>query len=114
MEMLSEAALEGLSDAEVDTPMTRFGLAVDQQIRNPIQLVAEVDAGGADRGQVPQPWTGRKAEIAASECQRVRPDVAVVEERHAPEVSAEGHADFGRSFEHREATDRQAEATQRT
>src|SRR6185503_7018678 len=43
-----------LTDAEVEAPPTRFRLAVDAKTRNPIQLVAEVDPRGAERGQVPQ------------------------------------------------------------
>src|SRR5690606_3497487 len=106
-------ALERLADAEVDAPAPLLRLAVHEQIRDRVHLIAEIDTSRADRRQVSKPRTHRHAQIAEIEVPRLRPDVAVVDEADGADPVGDRHAHLARPFEHREAADREAEAAQR-
>src|SRR5438445_298113 len=55
---------ERLSDAEVNPPTPRFGLAVHGQSRNAVQLITEVEADRADRCLVAKARADGVPEIA--------------------------------------------------
>src|SRR5262245_57629690 len=95
---IAGAALERLTDAEVDSPWPLFGLSIHPKVRNGIELVSKVDACRTDRSEVPQSGTSRVQEVTGFELQRVGPHVAVVEKRDAPELAHQRHADFRRAF----------------
>src|SRR6266850_4064740 len=81
-----------LTDAEVNPPPARLRLAVHQQGGNRIELVAHVEAHGADRRLIAKPGTHRVAQVVQLEAQRVRPHVAAVEKQDASEVATNDRA----------------------
>src|SRR5262249_52075104 len=103
-------ALKRLTDAEVDPPAARLRAAVDQQSRNRIELVAEVEADRTDRCLIAKPRAHRVAQVAEVETTGIGPDVARVYEEHAAEAALEVEADFLGPGEHAVAADRHAVA----
>src|SRR5438445_10622593 len=83
---------ERLANTEMHPPPPRLQRAVDQQTRNRIELVAHVEANGADRRLVPQSRTDVVPQIAQLDPPRIGPDVAGVEEHDAAKVAAKHRA----------------------
>ena len=77
-----------LADTEVQTETPRLRGAVHQQLRRGIQLIAEVEAERTDRCLISQAGTDRVAEIAGLDAERIRPDIAGVQEQHDAELAA--------------------------
>src|SRR5688572_11127959 len=108
------SASKRLTDTEVKAKRPRLLRAVDEQPWNRIQLKADVESRRADRRHVADTWSHRVAEIPEVQIPRLRPDVAVIEEGHHPELAGERDADLRRPLEHRQAADRKAESAQGT
>src|SRR4030095_16302257 len=90
----------------VQTVAPRLGAPVDEQTRNWIQLIAEVEANRADRGQIPEPWTDVVPQIAQIDPERLGPHVAGIQEQHDAEVAADGRAQLLAALEHAVPADR--------
>src|SRR5687768_3173539 len=95
--------LERLADAEMQADPPLLRLSVHEQALDRVQLVADVQARGANGRHVTQPGTGGVLQVAGVDAPRVGPDVAVIEERHRPELAEQRDAYLRRSFEHRQA-----------
>src|SRR5262245_38422606 len=96
---------ECLPDAEMDAPAPFLRRAVDEEAVDPIELIAEVEADGADRRLVAESRADRVPQIAGPDVPRSRPDVAGVEEEHAAEVAGEHGAELLAEREHAVAAD---------
>src|SRR5262245_48657659 len=100
--------LERLSDREMNAPPPRVGVAVDDEPRNRVELIAEVEANRTDRRLVAQPRADGVAEIGEVEAPGIRPDVADVEEQHAAQLAAQRRAHFLAPRQHAVAAEREA------
>src|SRR5262249_36595090 len=76
----SPRLLERLADGEVHAEVPRFGLAVDEEARDAIQLEPDVNADRPDRREVAKSGTGVVLQIAELQIPRVVPHVAGVGE----------------------------------
>src|SRR5262249_20229732 len=94
----------------MEAPPPEVRLAVDDEIRRRVELVAEVEADRPDRRLVPQAWADRVPQIAQVEAEGIGPDVPRVEEQHAAEVAANHRPQLFAPAEHAVAADRQAVA----
>src|SRR5256885_16326711 len=83
---------ERLPDRKMNAPAARLLLAVHDQPRDWVELIAEVEADRTDRRLVAKAGADRVTEIAQIEAERIGPDVAGVEEQHAAEVAAQDRA----------------------
>src|SRR5580765_2421132 len=90
----------------MQTVAPRLWTAVDEQTRNRIQLIAEVEPNRADRRVIPEPWTDVVPQIGQIDPERLAPHVAAIQEQHDPEVAVEGRAQFLAELEHAVAADR--------
>src|SRR5438105_4178810 len=76
----SGGSLKRLADAEMDAPAARLGRAVDEQPRDRIELVSNIESDRADRRLVPQARADRVPQIVEVHRPPARPYVARVEE----------------------------------
>src|SRR4030095_4859869 len=90
----------------MQTVTPRLRLSVDEQTRNCIHLISEVEANRADRGQIPEPWTDVVPQIAQIDPERLGPHVAGIQEQHDAEVAADGRPPLPAELEHAVAADR--------
>src|SRR5215475_4089828 len=99
-------ASERLTDAEVDPPSPRLRLAVDDQTRNRIELIAPVEADGANRRLIAEARADVVPEIVETDPPRFRPHVARIEECDGAEITFEMGPQFGRKEEQAVAANR--------
>src|SRR4051812_25770349 len=111
--LMNTLPLERLADAEMNAPMALFRSAVDDQPRDRIELVAEVESHGTDRRLVAEPGARRIVQIVQSHAPVFCPHVAAVHEHDPPEAAVQGTAQLGTEREHRVAADRQPRAAER-
>ena len=97
----------------MDTPASRFGLAVDRQARNLTELKSDVEADRPDRRLVAEARADGVVQIAETNTPGIRPDVAAVEKQHAAEIADERRPQLGREREHAVAADRQPRFAER-
>src|ERR1041384_3230520 len=90
----------------------RFGLAVHAQVGNAIELIAEVDARGADRREVAGSRSRRIDQLGRN-AQRVVRHLTEVEESDSTDLAEQRLANLRRTFEHRQTADRQTKPAQR-
>ena len=90
--MADSRALERLANAEMDAPPPPLRLAVDEKPGNRIQLIAEVKADRPDWCLIPQPETGRVAQVAQVSVGKLRPDIPSVKKDDASDISGEPDA----------------------
>src|SRR5262245_10765405 len=98
---------ERLSDAEVHPPLPEVRLPVDQQLRNGIELPAKVDANRPYRRLVPETRADRISQVAQPDAERLRPDVAAVEEQDRAQTARQGDPQLLAERRHAVATKRQ-------
>ena len=60
----SRQSSERLTDAEMKAPASLLELAIDQQVRNRIELISDVYSNRSDRRSVPQPRPDGVPQIA--------------------------------------------------
>src|SRR6185503_2864827 len=109
--IMTHTSLERLADAEVNAPRARLRFAVHLQVRDPIELIAEIDARRTDRREISE--TGAcGVDESRRHVERPVRHVAEIEEGDASELADQRLADFGRSFQHRQPSDRQAKAAE--
>src|SRR3954468_13015377 len=81
--LMNTLPLERLADAEMNAPMTLFRGAVDDQPRDRIELVPEIESHRSDRCLVAQPGANRVVQIVESNAPAICPHVAAVHEHDA-------------------------------
>src|SRR5207247_2204352 len=100
--------LARLSDAEVKADAACLRVSVHEQAGNRIELIAHVDAHGANRRLIPESGTDRVPQLAQLEGPRIGPHVAGVDEQHAAEVATQHRAQLRAERQHAVAADREA------
>src|SRR3954462_9113642 len=85
--LMNTLPLERLADAEMNAPMALFRGAVDDQPRDRIELVTEVESHRADRRLVAEPGAGRIVQIVQSDAPVLCPHVAAIHEDDATEAA---------------------------
>src|SRR5947207_4754601 len=101
------SALIRLPDAEVEPPPPLLRLSVDDEARDRIQLIADIEADRTDRCLVAQTRPDGIAKIAEREAARLLPYVAAVEKQNAAQIPAQHGTDFLAERQHAVAANRQ-------
>src|SRR5262249_43556187 len=97
----------------MQAPAARLRAAVDDQPRNRIQLVSQVEPERSDRRLVRQTRTNRIAQIVQIDVPRAGPHIADVEKEHASKAPAQWRAELLADGEHAVAAERDARFGQR-
>src|SRR5690348_16470348 len=87
---------ERLTDAHVNPPAPRFGLSVDHETRNGVELIAKVGPQGPDGRLVPQASADVHAKAQPLETQVTRLDAPRIDERHARDLAGHRKPKFRR------------------
>ena len=89
-------------------------LAIDDEIGNRIQLIAEVESQGSHRRPVAQTGPHVIPQVVQPDVAGVRPDVAAIDEQHAAQFLEQVRAQLDARREHAVPAQRQAGIAERT
>src|SRR5439155_22898923 len=112
--MLITQESKRLADAEMEAPPSCLWRGADQQTRNGIELVADVESKRTDRRLITESRADRITEIAELECERIGPDVAGIEKHDGAPIAAQRAAKLFAHQEHAVAAQRQSRSAERT
>src|SRR5262249_28468015 len=90
----------------MEAPAPRLRLAVDEKVRDWIQLIPVIEADGADRRLISETCPDGVAPIAQIKAGRSGPQVAAIEKAHAAEVAGQHGPQFLAEPQHAVAADR--------
>src|SRR5438477_3489387 len=112
-EIVPDRSSKRLPDTEMDAPAPLLRLAVDAELGDGSELVADVEAYRADRGLIPRTEAHRVAPIAEGHARRGERHAAAVEKEHGAQLAAQPGAQLLAERHQAVAADRQPRPAER-